>query len=157
MKIVVPYAYTNARSNPAGWDAARLNFELQGIHPHYVNVASSFVAYSELVRDLWAEGEPFIIVEHDILPWPGALEELWECDCAWGAFSYLVCNQYRTYIGCMKFDPSRLGPVTVPITPWYQLDRRLIREVLRAGTYHPHGPPVIHLNAEHRAIPVVLP
>lgn len=115
--------------------------------------------YTNLVRDLYEEGEPFILVEQDILPWPGALFELWDCDCAWGGFSYLWNGVLAHWLGCTKFVPNELPSLE---GPWMgaQPDRldfdggpdAFILHALRAEglEYHLHGPPVVNLHTGHR-------
>lgn len=152
--IVVPFA--NQQSDPFIFAATKLNLQMQGLEPRYEQLNSALdadYAYDKLFRNLWAQGEPFILVEHDILPWPGALVDLWKCECAWGAFQYFIFGELRSQLGCVKFDPTRLGacPLSDELVHWSRLDWSVITGLVNRGqTGHLHGPPVTHLNYGHQ-------
>jgi hypothetical protein len=149
--IIMPYA--NSKTNPAIWAATKLNIETQGFYPRYEDVSSTPFSYHLLINELWNEGEKFILVEHDVLPWPGALTQLWECDCAWGAFQYLIFGNMRAYLGCVKFDPSKIIDCPTPqeLCEWQRLDQIMIKELMTRGErVHVHDPPVSHLNFSHQ-------
>lgn len=109
-------------------------------------------AYRQLLRDLWLEGESFIIVEQDIVPWPGALEELWRCPCYWGSNTYKLHGGEGIHhgFGCTKITTAlmaRLPKVWDEPGHWSELDQRLWFAAREIGQEpHPHRPPVIHLN-----------
>jgi len=148
--VVVPYA--NATSDPITHASVRLNLEMQGLEPRYERLDASF-GYDSLFRRLWAEGEPFILVEHDVLPWPGAVQQLWTCDRPWCAFEYLMLGQLKVALGCTKFDPARLGPVPLPAEPrdWRKMDWHVIDTLTtRFECAHLHEPAVSHLNWVHQ-------
>lgn len=151
--IVVPF--TNDVSEPLVHKAVKLNLAMAGYKPRFERlndtIASDY-AYDRLLRRLWAEGEPFILVEHDILPWPGALLEMWECERAWCAFPYYIFGEMRTQLGCTKFDPAKLGACPLPDEPihWSRLDWAVITGLIERETGHLHGPAVTHLNAAHQ-------
>jgi hypothetical protein len=151
--VVVPYA--NADSDPLIHKAMRLNLRMQGLEPRFERMDGALdgeYAYDRLFRSLWAEGEPFIVVEHDVLPWPGALQQLWQCDCAWGAFQYFIFGELRVQLGCAKFDPSRLGDCPLDeLVPWQRLDWAVMTALVERGhSGHLHTPAVTHLNYGHQ-------
>lgn len=151
--VVVPYA--NATSDPIIHKAMRLNLQMQGIEPRFEQMDGALdgdFAYDRLFRSLWAAGEPFVIVEHDILPWPGAIAQLWDCDCAWGAYKYLIFGELRTQLGCVKFDPTRLGDCPLDdLVTWQHLDWAVISTLVKRGySGHLHEPAVTHLNYGHQ-------
>lgn len=45
-------------------------------------------AYTDYLQDMWDRGQTFINVEHDVVPWPGALEQLMDCPNPWCFFGY---------------------------------------------------------------------
>lgn len=151
--IIVPY--TNAANEPLVHKAMKLNLEMQGykarFEPLNTDLVSDF-AYDRLFRKLWAEGQPFILVEHDILPWPGALLQMWECDRPWCACPYYIFGEFRTQLGCTKFDPVKLGKCPLPDEPvhWSRLDWAVITGLLNRDSGHLHLPAVTHLNAAHQ-------
>ena len=141
--IVLPYAEVNGTS--AVLDAVKLNL------PTMVKMERSF-SYDLLFRKLWADGKPFIIVEHDIIPWPGALVEMWKCPEPWCGFPYFVFGMLRSYLGCTKFDPARLGecPLSGELLEWQRIDKKIEAQFLMRGHKgHLHSPAVTHLNINH--------
>lgn len=152
--VIVPF--TNDESDPFVHRAMRLNLEMQGLTPRYERMNGTLdadYAYDRLFRRLWAEGRPFVIVEHDILPWPGAVQQMWACDRPWCGYQYLVFGEMRVQLGCVKFDPSRLGDCPLPksLTSWTVLDWTVITALAERGeSGHLHEPPVTHLNYGHQ-------
>lgn len=156
--VVVPYA--NAETDPDVHAAVRLNLLMQAIEPVYVPLVGE-TDYDALIRRLWAAGRPFILVEHDVLPWPGAVQALWTCDRPWCAFEYFMLGELRVALGCTKFDPSRLGPVPLPPEPvgWRTMDWHITDTLTtRRESAHLHEPAVGHLNWVHQRMvePAVL-
>lgn len=148
-RIIVPVAATHGTT--AVVDAVLLNLAAQGFVPRVVQCEQTY-SYDRLFRQLWGAGEPFILVEHDIVPWPGALAQLWSCPEPWCGYAYHVHGELRSYLGCTKFDPSRLGPVPLPaeLVSWLGMDRVIEKTLMTAGhAGHRHGPPVSHLNFTH--------
>jgi len=113
-------------------------------------------AYHELLRDIWRKCEPVIIVEHDVVPWPGALGELWLCPCKWGAYSYHMHGGIGIFhgFGCTKLTPDVMEATAdiwecEPVL-WNTLDQKLwFAARLKGFEPHPHRPPVTHLNPRH--------
>lgn len=122
--IVVPFA--NDASDPGVHKAMRLNLELQGLRPRYERMNGALdaeYAYDRLIRRLWSEGQPFVLVEHDILPWPGAVQQLWECDRPWCAFQYLIFGRCASSSGASSSTrrasaPARCRPVPCRGRAW---------------------------------------
>lgn len=73
-----------------------------------VDVSCSEWAYNDYLIEVWAEGEDFINFEHDIVPWPGAIQELLDCPKPWCFFGYqdqvkdLVANSAAMF-GLVRF------------------------------------------------------
>jgi len=151
--VIVPYAEINGTA--AILDAVKLNLATQGLRPRMVRCDRTY-SYDLLFRELWAAGTPFILVEHDVLPWPGALVELWACPEPWCGFPYHVFGELRSYLSCTKFDPTRLGEVPLPadLESWYTMDKIIEQTLMSRGHKgHLHGPPVSHLNFSHSRMP----
>ncbi len=149
--IVVPFAGTMAFGSSGIFDAVKLNLATQGFLPRIVKVDRIY-SYDFLFRSLWAEGEPFILVEHDIVPWPGALAELWNCPEPWCGFPYFIFGELRSQLGCTKFDPANLGecPLTGDPIEWQVIDKAIEKRlVMRGQNGHMHSPAVTHLNINH--------
>jgi hypothetical protein len=64
--------------------------------------------YAGYWRERWTEGQTFINVEHDVVPWPGALDALWRCESDWCAYGYQTDEQESAfpYLGCVKFSAA---------------------------------------------------
>jgi len=107
--------------------------------------------YYELVKSLWVKGEPFIINEHDILAWPGALKRLEDCSGAWCTFTYRSSAGWiNDGLGLAKFDPKRLPNIfkeNFSQKHWSNLDVQIARR-LQANGHQPcvHKPAVTNLN-----------
>ncbi len=145
MKVIVPFA--NEKSDPIAFAAVARNLSNQNIIPKFVEMASD-VGYATMFDMLWITGEPFMIVEHDVIPWPGALTELDECHEPWCGFSYMHGTAGHNGLGCTKFEPLRLGASPVELTDhWQQLDNQVNKHLNRERGYHfhQHNPPVSHL------------
>ena len=124
------------------------------------DVTGSDTAYTELLQKLWRVGETFAIVEHDIVPWRGALEQLDECPRDWCSFDYPFGGSMHAGLGCARFRDSLLAayPTAVDDTLgeateihprgfWCNLDDRLTRALSRFGAAkHVHTPAVGHLH-----------
>jgi hypothetical protein len=142
MKVVVPYTKLRRMQQ---WLLRRYN-------PCYVDVSASDDDYWTLLTELWQQRETVVLIEHDILPWPGALEELVACPALWCAYSY---DQHGIGIfhsfGCVKFSGELMN-----LLPdiwqgmdkhWSQLDQQFEWRAFQAGQRpHGHRPAVIHLH-----------
>lgn len=148
--IVVPFT----ESGPI-FSAVTLNLATEGFTPRLFRLQQTF-SYDLLFRRLWGEAQPFIIVEQDILPWPGALVGLWKCDEPWCGHAYFVQGTLRSYLGCSKFDPISLGdcPLTGDLIEWALIDRIIEKALMTRGYQaHRHSPAVTHLNINQARMP----
>ena len=146
MKIIVPTA-------PDVDPIAATVLESQGYHPD-VRPTGGRDGYVSLIEHLWSERETFVIVEHDIIPWPGAIDEMWACPAAWCAFPYLLSGGYDAALGCTKFDETLMRAVHYPYTErpdrWQNAEWIIARVRDAVGFLpHRHAPPVTHLNRIH--------
>lgn len=116
-----------------------------------VDVSGSDSAYWQLVAALWATGESFLLVEHDIEPTPKALRQARHCACWWSVSPYrgpngdllegsLGFTRFRAQL--LRAEPdlphracgNRDGTVE---RNWRCLDTRLLGELWARG-YRPH-------------------
>jgi len=157
--IILPYAESSGTT--AVLDAVKVNLAMQAIIPRIVKLEGIY-SYDILFRELWTIGAPFILVEHDIIPWPGALAQLWTCPEAWCGFTYSIYGEFRSYLGCTKFEPARLGDCPLPegtLIAFEGMDRIIEKTLLLRARedwkspakykHHLHTPPVAHLNIHH--------
>ena len=119
--------------------------------------------YGDALAELWARGEGFINLEHDVAPWPGALTQMWDCSEPWCAMPLMVHKCINeTNLGCMKFSAAFIAEYkdlwsSYPrnaIFDWRSLDAWLYGRV-QPRRHHRHGPPALHGNYAH--IPTVTP
>jgi hypothetical protein len=133
-----------------------------GVDPE-IRYTSGEVGYWELLNEFWSAGDPFILVEHDVLVWPGAIDILAACTFDFCGFPYLIEGRPIISLGCIK-----LGGPLMEVTPrllesmdpvqrgWRDLDARffsLLRRYLESfypgqmvnQLVHEHHPAVVHL------------
>ena len=142
---------------------AELALETEGIKCEVISVeethsyeGDSSYAYVDLLGKLWDKGETFINLEHDVVPWPGALDELYNCDQPCCRFSYPMfppgSRDERIFgagIGCIKFTEEVIRNTTADSwlhLAWWELDGQIISEIKGAGyAIHEHSPDVAHV------------
>lgn len=78
LKVVVAYF----RLNPAVPAA----LERDGITARYCDTSADDEAYWRLLRDLWSEGDTFVVLEQDKVPAPGAIQAIHDCPSLWCAY-----------------------------------------------------------------------
>jgi hypothetical protein len=136
--IVVP---TPKLSSPA-WRALRM----EGIEDLWEWRCTDPYDYGRWFAYAWDEGEPFVIVEWDVIPWPGAVPGLLDCSSPWCTHAYpLHRGRLATSFGIGKYIPTGPAPDEWRQTEWQQLDGQVVpvlRE--RLGAPHVHEPPVAH-------------
>ncbi len=102
--MVVPFA-TASPMLPA----VRIALRQDGWEPEYRHMAGDG-SYHDLLRECWRGGETFAVVEHDIVCWPGALQELANCEEQWCTLPYYCSVGWIVDgLGCVKFGESLLA------------------------------------------------
>lgn len=122
----------------------------------FVQLGPTNDGYYWLLDTLWEEDETFVVVEHDVVPHAGALEELLACPSDWCAFPYDCGGLEMTGLGCTKFSAALTGrqpDVLSRIVPdqrgWNGLDAVVLGELRRRGEReHVHSPAVGHNHPE---------
>lgn len=114
-------------------------------------------AYGDSLARLWAEGEPFINLEPDVAPWPGALTQMWNCPEPWCAMPIIVHGAVNERnLGCVKFSAEFIREhkdlwESYPrndVFDWKSLDSWLYAN-LCPTLHHRHFPPALHMNPWH--------
>jgi len=164
MRVIVPAVEENCLASMA--------LRAEGVE-HQTRICDGANGYGKLISDLWRDGRGFILVEHDIVPWPGALQAMWECSQYWCGYPYLY--YYHTYApdarrrflrshacGCVKFsDVLVKGWPNLPTEKnweerhWQDLDGHIGRSIVIAMKelrpailgWHEHSPPVAHIRS----------
>lgn len=131
-------------------------------------------SYFWLLSSVWAAGDAFVIVEHDVVAGPGVLGSFAQCPEPWCAFSYEVFagDLASVYggaygLGCTRFSAELLaaepdaveaageleldGTGTWPKRSYGVMDSTLTNVLRRRGyDAHQHHPNVEHLHAYNR-------
>lgn len=143
MRIVVPFTDLHPTTKEV---LSRETFQVD-----FVDVRGDPDSYRRLLARLWSERETVVIVEHDIVPWPGAIEEIWACPCQWGTYSYVMHGGIGIAhgFGCCKLTAwlmTNLPGLWDEPGEWSVLDQRLFFAARKVGIEpHLHRPPVTHL------------
>lgn len=131
-----------------------------------VDVSGSDSAYCELLQELWARQESFVIVEHDVLVRPDTLQELAVCPNNWCGFPVPYMGTFYPGMACAKFEQSLIGSNPFAMEQvarmsddthrerhWCRLDAWLQYIVLPRGgaQRHIHDPPLGHYRADGTA------
>jgi hypothetical protein len=105
--------------------------------------------YGKLFARLWNRGDPFVIVEHDVIPWPGAIGALIECPELWCTHRYpLHRGNVCLSFGIGKYRPTGPAPEHWAETRWDALDGQVVPHLNKLfGHSHVHEPPVAHARA----------
>jgi hypothetical protein len=156
MIVVVPYGVTGIgaldETPRPPIEAVRMNLAIQGVRFREIRMLDDY-SYAALVTELWADGEPFAIVEHDVLPWPGWLDSLANCSRPWCGFGYLgPGGRWLVETGCTRIDPAaaKLDGTALDVEPrptWQHVDISVRDAFRREGIIqHEHRPGVVHLH-----------
>jgi len=148
MRILIPAINNN---DPPAAVALRA----EGLEPEVWNVGINAKAYSKILFEYWNDHEGFIVVEHDIIPWPGALEKLWACKQLWCGHSYPLHAQglFGGYLGCTKFSAELCDTYPKVMNraweeSWQKIDGYVLTELRKLtgnDCFHLHFPPCAHI------------
>ena|SRR5687767_14058969 len=147
---------------------AHLALTMEGVE-HEVVMCEGDLGYGEQLARLWHEGKGFVLVEHDIVPWPGAMKQIVDCDFQWCSYPYPLnerngdpLGHLGKALGVMKFGDRILQrfpdlPDVWAGVPWWNLDGHLEPELRNRHmvTIHQHMPPVAHVKIPAVPMPSV--
>lgn len=143
MKVACPYTRLQR--------ATEFSLRIEEPNTRFFYTGDSDLAYYYFVRELWMEQETFILVEHDIVPWPGALKEMWDCPFSLCAF-HAPSGPSSIGLGCLKYGqqllkdfPDHIRNIEPDRRNWNILDGGLTWALLNYGVApHYHRPMVGH-------------
>lgn len=117
-------------------------------------------AYFELIKDLWAAGEGFLIIEHDIEIHESVVSDAANCKepwCVWPYYGHDPNLPFTQSLGCTRFSTELLqaqpdlmevvGNISqgLPAKDWRRLDVTIAPTLNQRGyTQHIHSPQVLH-------------
>lgn len=136
-----------------------------------VDVSGNPFGYLEHFQARWAQGRTFINMEHDTVPWPGALQDLLACERNWCFFGYLPGIDFvatnAAPFGLVKFGASLIAAMP---DVWELMERRFVNDpcawsmcdihfaeyARERGLFTPHQHSPSVLNANPKFIPVTV-
>jgi hypothetical protein len=154
--VLLPYVNGMARADTlTRADQAALQVYLCPIDPQDPH------DYGRLLDRAWGQYEQLLILEHDVVPPPGRLEEMALCPRQVCSTAYPIMGTLHEYgLGCVRY--SRTVQESHPLlmwhatqnyrgqripTPWMHLDGAIARELsVRGVPVHTHAPPAVHLH-----------
>jgi hypothetical protein len=83
--------------------ATRAALDASGYRWEPRDVSASDGAYWALLAELWAAGEEFAVVEHDVVPSPSALASFEACGNDWCSCPYPYLAGTYAGLGCTRF------------------------------------------------------
>jgi hypothetical protein len=156
MRVVCPYTPAGLRPETAQ------ALEGLGWAVDMVDVSGSDEAYADLVEALWAAGQDFLLIEHDMLPDKAMVDKMDICGRWWCANPYPVNHQAEMIVGhgfvryraellaALPDAASRAGRYSgrYPARHWATHDSRLARVLTGEGfaPVHRHQPAIGHLH-----------
>jgi len=148
--VIVPYMKPSSVLQTVV-DALRIQF----VQPRLVKLHKSPEAYWELLQQTWSKGDEFFIVEQDIIVWPGAINEMRNCEELWCTLPSLCHgNIVAATFGCVKFSAQLIAEnqdiwdkVAERSKVWFVQDSGFSKEMMAINKHpHVHFPAAIHLN-----------
>jgi len=125
-----------------------------------VDVSGDDFAYGRHFAARWAQRQDFVNVEHDCIPWPGAIEAIASCPEPWCTYDYsLPCLRERDMhhpttmvpLGCAKIGADlMIATIDIWKAPchWENCDRRITEEARALGLeVHQHFPGIVNANS----------
>ncbi len=110
IRIFVPYTYVQNAT------MTTLSAYLYNHYTRFIDLSGDPWNYVNYFQDRWEEERTFVNVEHDMVPWPGAIEEIWNCPEQWCFYDYTAhpgvqrdwLQGYYPMIGLTKFSAAMI-------------------------------------------------
>jgi hypothetical protein len=118
---------------------------------HEEHVCEGPRGYGRMVAEAWGDGG-FVLVEHDVVPWVGAIRQLEDCAQDWCGFRYAKGGSTVRALGLVKFSDrlTRAHPGLSehwPSVHWQALETSVLGAVSKVSPVCKHGPPAGHARA----------
>lgn len=144
MNVYVPFTKLNIHNRVALKNA------------YYIKMVKD-TDYPDWLNKMFLAGNPFIVVEHDVVPHQNAIQNLIKCPHDWCAFGYSEDDDFYStgtpYFGCVKFgkkliEKNRDVWQKMENKIWSLVDVHFHAYAKRQFTCHQHYPPVKHIKVE---------
>lgn len=116
--------------------------------------------YGRLIAGQWKTGLGFVLVEDDVVPWPGAVQAMLDCEHDWCAYEFPRTHpRYEPRagwvlgLGCVRFSHALVRRYSLEdrldgSQRWDDVDGAVIGMLHTANEVcHVHTPPVAHIKA----------
>lgn len=107
-------------------------------------------AYGRILHEFWQDGEPFINIEHDMAPWPGAIQALRSCELEFCLFGYPRAEQGSMGMTRFSRELIRRFPKLSETNHWSRASWNNVENAVLGGLKnvpkHQHFPHVAHLS-----------
>lgn len=130
--------------------AAHRALRAEGV-AHEEHVCAGRFGYGRLVAAAFQRGEGFVLVEHDVVPWVGAVAQLVECEGDWCGFRYARSGSTVRALGLVKFSDALVRRMPRAFVSgwrgveWPVLESAVLGAVSAFGQVCKHGPPAGHV------------
>lgn len=157
MGVVVPFAV-----GQSSWalPSVQLALKQDGVQATFVQMVDDESYYKLLVNE-WNRDDDLIVIEHDIVVWPGAIQELLNCKEVYCTLPYYCSVGWIIDgLGCTKFSRDLKNrypyflrkpfpPCCSHTTYYCGLDRLIAHKMESLGIKpHIHAPGVVNLNSK---------
>jgi hypothetical protein len=151
VKVIIPYVKQTPLLQTVV-DSLRVQYVQPEVHK-----VSGKEGYWKLLNKTWKEGQEFFIVEHDIIAWPGAINEMKNCEGVWCTLPSLCHGKILgTTFGCVKFgqklidaEPDMWENIgkTLNGKVWFRQDANFVGAMAQLQyNISVHFPAATHLN-----------
>jgi len=148
MKVALCYTHLEA--------ASRLALVSDGIEPVMLETTGMH-GYWATLAGLWEQREGFVLVEGDIVVWPGAIQAMIDHPADWVARAYWINMELRPSFGCVKFGqglierhPTLWQDIPTDRREWWAQDMYVYSKLKELGEeLVVLDPPVTHLHNLH--------
>lgn len=157
MRVIVPYTIAGEPGVERGLHAT-CEQALSRFAPdaEMIYLGTRPDAYHDLLEELWAAGQSFLLIEHDIEIHQHVLTEAEACPepyCSWPYGIGYPADPVTVALGCTRFSAEIIDAVPdlmsmLPVRDWRRQDCEIAPRLKAAGFEpHVHDPPVLHHHA----------
>ena len=150
MQVVVPYRpgglFARTYDAAKAWEGGARFVQLRN-HDEQADTSRYNPTYSELLADLWEQGDGFIMLEQDVVPYEDSLADIAYCREPWCGFAFPNGGGFTkagSNLGCTKLSASLIdatagfGAAERKQQAWDRCDARLSTWAYGRAKLRPH-------------------